>query len=815
MSRAERSTRTGHGERRRHVGAILLAGLACTAVAVHAQENAAPAPPPAARRESSDRAGGSRERDHIARLERPDWGKVIGWVLDVRTRRAIPNARVAVEIGGAFPESGKGTDRSDERGKYEARAPLGNITRRFDWGRALTMHPLSLLFSPTAMTKQTRMVDVTQVNVRVEAGGYQPFLGRVRATRANAAAFSITLDDVWLAPAEGVGASFSPERVQFEVIERLMVEPEIVAPGEKVRITLITRLPLERGQSYEAFATSSALRLLPPQVQLKAEKEKSRPKEGAVETAVEPTPPLDALGTRVTFRKEVTIAKNAPDRATEIGFFLVRNGVTALRRRETRVLLQVVPHPEDRPAAVGLANAHRTLVVGDRRAALAVCDGALRLKPDYRAALLLRGDLLLQLNRPGEAAAAFQEVLKNDPDDHEIARTRFVQALVEAGRMEEADQEIRTVRAELGKKNTLSPELALCQARVSAAAGDFDDADHWLSKAGQNLEIPPAVLTQINLQRMEAAIEARPRDADLRLSYARVLEEARRREAALEQRRKAVELDNSQPWPFLDLGTALWDLGRREEGLRHLEHARQLSPNSTEIMLALASAYRDLGQYAGALPLYRETVRLQPHNLRARHYLALMLFAGGDQKAARTELLEVVAQARAKGDVRESGIPLPGIFGSALYFGPKRRLAVGFSVPEAAADAAILEALQDLEKHPNNGLLWQNIGSALLDLDLPELALSALQRSQRADPTLLETRFLLGVARRKRGELESAREELQAVVAGNPLHPRAHLELAQLYTDLGELERAQAELAAHARNYPFERPARPTQALGG
>ena len=54
------------------------------------------------------------------------------------------------------------------------------------------MHPISLLLSPRSVTKETRIVDVTQVNVRVEAEGYRTFVGRVRATQLDPAAFSIS-----------------------------------------------------------------------------------------------------------------------------------------------------------------------------------------------------------------------------------------------------------------------------------------------------------------------------------------------------------------------------------------------------------------------------------------------------------------------------------------------------------------------------------------------------------------------------------------------------------------------------------------------
>jgi tetratricopeptide (TPR) repeat protein len=245
-----------------------------------------------------------------------------------------------------------------------------------------------------------------------------------------------------------------------------------------------------------------------------------------------------------------------------------------------------------------------------------------------------------------------------------------------------------------------------------------------------------------------------------------------------------------------------------------LKHALELDPGNVEGMLALGDAYRGAARYQEARELYARVHEAQPLNLRARHHLALMHYAVGALPEARAALLAVVNQAREKGELKDDGLPIPGpgILGSGLYLGPKKRLVAGFTIPEAAADLAILEALEDLDRHPDSGLLWQNIGNALLELELPRLALDALRKAQQREPGLSETRFLLGVAHRKLGDGAAARSELSAALERNPLHPRARLELAQLYTEQGDLEQAQEQVSAHARNYPLQRPAEPRSA---
>lgn len=737
-------------------------------------------------------AAGGRVPDSGAAVRRPDWGRVVGWVLDASTRRPLPNARVAVELDGAFPERGRATDRTQETGRFEARAPLGSVSSKLDWGRVLSMHPIGLLLSPRSATKQTKIVDVTQVNVRVEAPGFKRFLGRVRAALLDPDAFSITLEDIWLAPEGSPLASFSPERVRLEAIESLRVEPEVVGPGARVRITLTARLPVERGFRYTAFLTSSAIRLVESQLELKRDR---------------------VEGQRVIFSREVTLPRASIDRWSELGFFLVRDESVVLRQRDTRCLLQVVRSPEERRAAEQMARGFRRDRAGDKDGAVREYELALREQPAFGTALLHAGDLYLQLNRPADAARVFRRMVEEDPRDYQVARTRYALALLENGRADTALSELAGVEKALGKQR-VPAEVFLYRARALAAQEKFKEADEWLARAGAAMPIPDATVTDLNVRRMQAAVRENPESADLRLGYARVLAAARRQEEAVTQIRRAAALDPARPWPLIDLGLALWELRRHEEALSTLRRAVALAPENPEALLALAGLLRDQEEYAEALPLYEQVVGAQRLHLGARHHLALMRYATGQMPAARRELAEVVRQARAKGELVEDGIPLPfspiPFLGGALYFGPKRRLAGGFSVPEAAADLAILEALQDLERlpagHPNTGLLWQNIGHALVDLDLPGLALPALRRAAAADPSLTETRFLMGVALRKRGEVEPARQELLSAVAGNPLHPRARLELAQLLTDEGELEQAQKQLLAHVKNYPFERP---------
>src|SRR3954454_15680342 len=113
-------------------------------------------------------------REDVPQLKRSDSGKVTGWVVDAATRRPVAGALVSLEQDGQFPAAGKGVARTDASGRFTTQAPLGKIYSKLDWGRVLTMHPVSLLFGPLAVMKETRIIDVDRFNLRVQRQGYRP-----------------------------------------------------------------------------------------------------------------------------------------------------------------------------------------------------------------------------------------------------------------------------------------------------------------------------------------------------------------------------------------------------------------------------------------------------------------------------------------------------------------------------------------------------------------------------------------------------------------------------------------------------------------
>ena len=710
-------------------------------------------------------------------------GELIGWILNSVSREPVRGARVVVEIAGRFPESGPGVGETDGRGRFVVRLPIGAIESRFDWGRVLTMSPFSLLLSPRALTKHSRIIDVTQANIQVRAPGFRTFTGRVAASRSDAAAFRLTLDDVWLSPIATNTVSFTPGRMQHEIVDGLSTDPPVALAGEQVRVRLSLRLPLSRGFRYRAFLSSSDHRVLPDDLELKRVKTDA-PNGGPI------------LQEAAAFERVVRLPPAARG-WTELGFFISRDDGPRLSQKDTRVILPIVERPEWKPAAEKLVAAAQFRRMNQLDSALASALQAAKEQPGLTLAPQLCGDILVALGRAPEALVHYRRLVELDPDDTEVALPRLIQTLLDTNQGEAAARAAEKSRQILG--SAPAPfELALAEARLAAFQGRFSEMDDWLLKAGEKREIPAGFLLDINLRRVRAMADAEPVSADRRLSLARVLDEGGRPEEALSERRRAAALDGKSPWVAVELAAGLWSQGRRDEASPLFERALQLSNGNLDCMLSAGSAYVALRNYHRGAELLSRVVAEQPQNLRATQLLAVARFMLGERTGARKLFTQLVNGSRSKGDLVESGIPF--LFG-ALYFGPKRRFASGFSIPEAAAASVLLDALVVLDSNPEHPLALQNLGEALLILNEPSGAAQELERSLKADPSQVESRYLLALARSSLGDRAASRMELEQVLRANPRHPKARSEMARILLEQGDVGGAQEQLALHSLNY--------------
>src|SRR4029077_10428541 len=98
--------------------------------------------------------------------------------------------------------------------------------------------------------------------------------------------------------------------------------------------------------------------------------------------------------------------------------------------------------------------------------------------------------------RSADAVAAFRQLVALSPEDWDVARPRYVMALLQNGQVKEAAAQLQGSDQ---KSRKVPAQIYLYQARIAALEGRFDDADKALTNAAQFIPIPDATHLEINL----------------------------------------------------------------------------------------------------------------------------------------------------------------------------------------------------------------------------------------------------------------------------------------------------------------------------
>lgn len=294
---------------------------------------------------------------------------------------------------------------------------------------------------------------------------------------------------------------------------------------------------------------------------------------------------------------------------------------------------------------------HRRAVIlagfGDAEPALARWRRVLALAPDYLAARLRLGDLLLKSNRLDEAAVVYREALQRHRDEPH-ALLGLARLDVEAGRWHEARERLETVvartRSALGydlivtvyEQLGLHDQAVAVRAQHKASGAYRDPVDPWMNEL---LEVcfdpyPLAVAggtahrggeSAVAIRLLERAVALAPGEVALRFQLAGILAEAGDRPKAREQLELCtkVQPDFADAWAHLAaLLEASGDPAAAERmvgaGLGH-------SPASPGLHLMRARYERRAGRGANAIAAYRRSIELRPNEAEPYVELATLL----------------------------------------------------------------------------------------------------------------------------------------------------------------------------------------------
>ena len=181
---------------------------------------------------------------------------------------------------------------------------------------------------------------------------------------------------------------------------------------------------------------------------------------------------------------------------------------------------------------------------------------------------------------------------------------------------------------------------------------DYDDAIHWLESAATMDPLDPNILYALGRcyysknRFVEAGsvylrvLALRPRDLKAEENLGLTYEAANRSAEAESALRTAASWANphgTDEWPFVNLGSFLFDHNRPEEAIEPLQIAIQIQPASVIAHEKLGRSFLATQQSTEGVEHLRKAVSLDPRNPRVHYELGRALRDAGQAEEAKKE----------------------------------------------------------------------------------------------------------------------------------------------------------------------------------
>lgn len=375
---------------------------------------------------------------------------------------------------------------------------------------------------------------------------------------------------------------------------------------------------------------------------------------------------------------------------------------------------------------------------GDLKAALVDVDTILKDAPKLPEANLLRGDLLVALNRNDEAVAAYEAVVAERPSDI-VAHQNMISVLLRDNKVDVAQGKVAAMRKALNNH----PLAVYLQAYINVRNNKIDEAYEGVQQVLRAApEYMPALLLAATLQlQRQDFVQAQE-------NLKKVLDKAPNLRLA---RRLLVSVH----------------VGQREP-VRALEALQPLLKERTDDVALLNLAgqvYAMNGDFARSEEYFGRASAADPKNAQFRTRLGVSRLAGGevDQAFQDLEAASALDATNIQADIT-------------LIMAHLRRNEV----------AKAMAAVQTLEKkRPNDPVTFNMKGGVLIASKDTAGARKAFEKALELKPDFLPA--LSNLARLDIGEkqIDVARKRYDDFLAKNPKNSQAYLQYAELLAMTG------------------------------
>ena len=388
----------------------------------------------------------------------------------------------------------------------------------------------------------------------------------------------------------------------------------------------------------------------------------------------------------------------------------------------------------------------------------------LRLKPPYLArALNNMGIAYGELGQYAEAVSAFQETIKENPEDPNLYNNLGAVYL----KLQEADQALAYFEKAIQLDPSFVParnnlgQLLLQRQEFRRAVDTF--------QAALTLEPSNPALTEglgnaylgskdfsSALSVLQKGIKQNPQTASLHNSMGLVYYEMAQDQIALSYLQNAVKLNPIFAPGWQNLGNVYTRMGKYEAAIEAYRNATKNGPENPSYLVGLANAHLHQKDYKEAIAVSQRAVGLAPDLPLTRSALANAYLAAGRREEALTEFSRLIEL-----NPRDLG----------AY-----RNASGIAYAMKRFDVAISTSKKGLTYHPDNPELHYN------------LAIAYLQKGNYAEATTSYEKAL--TYDRQKRFVAFAIQDLEEALKETPHLTFGQLALGILYEAQGNRERA-------------------------
>ncbi len=265
-------------------------------------------------------------------------------------------------------------------------------------------------------------------------------------------------------------------------------------------------------------------------------------------------------------------------------------------------------------------------------------------------------------------------------------------------------------------------------------------------------------------------VEKRPGNPRARNNLGLALMAAGRADEAMDQLRRALELQPDYAFVHFNLGTLLLEQGRFDQAAAHLGSALAGNPGLVSARINMGRALTGLGRIEEAMQQYRTALAQDRTAYDAATNLAALLIDRGQAALAEAQLREIIAAAPALAEAHYH-------LGRAL----QRQGAAGPS------ETSFREAVR---LKPELAAAHFALGNCLANRGDSAGAESELREALRLDPRSAEAHYEIGNLRAKRRDFAAAMEFYRAALRLDPAHVQARTNLGNCQLVTGRLREA-------------------------